>query len=80
MKEESHSLNLEEMASKAIHEAFGKNILVQYLEKLSSENCLGKELSFPVKTATVTAKTNFKKLAEDTPWLESVVCLGNVSF
>ena len=59
--------------AKAIREAFGKGTLVKYLHVLTSENGCGKDLSFPVQTATVTEQTDFDKLAQENPWLETQV-------
>lgn len=61
--------------AKAIREASGKRILAGYLDKLTSENGIGQELSFPTKTATFTSRTNFKHLAAEIPWLETKVKL-----
>ena len=61
--------------AKAISEASGKSILARHLEKLSLENCLGKDLCFPVQTATITAKTNLNQLSKDISWLETEVCI-----
>ena len=63
--------------AKAIREAYGKNLLARYLEELSSasDSSSGpvKEVCFPVRTATVTARTDYALLAKDNPWLEAEV-------
>lgn len=60
--------------AKAVREAFGKKLLAQYLQGLrSDESALDKDVSFPVKTATVTAKTDYAVLAKENPWLETEV-------
>lgn len=60
--------------AKAIREAYGKGVLSGYLWALISEDASGgKELSFPVQTATVTPKTDFGQLAKENPWLETKV-------
>lgn len=60
--------------AKAIREGDGKSILARRLQALTSESKQGKEsLSFPVRAATVTAGTDFAKLAKENPWLETEV-------
>ena len=59
--------------AKAIREAYGKEILSRYLKTLLSKDGACRELSFPVRAATVTPKTDFGQLARDNPWLEMEV-------
>jgi len=65
--------------AKAVREAEGKAILAkkfQALQQQSSENGRGRpNLCLPVRTATVTAKTDYTKLAKEHPWLEKQVVL-----
>ncbi len=63
--------------AKAIREAFGKGVLSRQLQALTSENGVGKGLTFPVQNATVTPETDFGQLAKDNPWLATEV--GNVA-
>ena len=60
--------------AKAVREAFGKNLLARYLQGKGSDSSeLCKDLSFPVKTATVTSRTDYGVLAKENPWLETEV-------
>ena len=59
--------------AKPIREVSGKRMLTRHLEHLLAENGLGKDLSFPMKTATVTPTTDFDKLVKDNPWLATEV-------
>ena len=59
--------------AKAIREAFGKHILASYLKRLATESGSSKDLTFPVRSVTVTPKTDFMELARSNPWLESEV-------
>ena len=61
------------MSAKAIREAEGKALLARYLGVLKSENGVGKNLQFPVKTATVKPDTDFTRIPKEHPWLETEV-------
>jgi len=69
----SLTVRLETAMAKAIREASGKAILAKTLEKLSGENGVGNDLHFPVKSVTVTPKTDFFQLAVENPWLKNEV-------
>ena len=60
--------------AKAIREACGKAIVAKSLKSLLAENAgSSKGITFPVRSVTVTASTDFAELARNNPWLESEV-------
>lgn len=64
------------MSAKAIREAQGKSLLSRYLNVLKTKNGVGNSLSFPVKSVTITPKTQLSKISEENVWLEKEVLCG----